>query len=182
MRDGNTSLFMSSLVIAVLKAVCSPPPVTCVQVKQSSPWWLEVVQRAVRCSTDDELVSRIKNDLTSSYKQQASKLSMADKYTDQSYISTRCWLAAPRTAAHHSSVHVPVRNPDPVPLQVQGRCGSPAPPHLSDPGPDEEPEDGSGRREGAGGPGVERGHRGGHRLPPETPETSSKHVMYPFII
>ncbi|KAI4793952.1 hypothetical protein KUCAC02_032376, partial [Chaenocephalus aceratus] len=51
-------------------------------VKQSSPWWLEVVQRAVRSSTDDELVSRIKNDLTSSYKQQASKLSMADKFRD----------------------------------------------------------------------------------------------------
>ncbi|KAF3845604.1 hypothetical protein F7725_008767 [Dissostichus mawsoni] len=49
------------------------------KVKLNSPWWLEVVQRAVRCSTDDELVSRIKNDLTSSYKQQASKLSMADK-------------------------------------------------------------------------------------------------------
>ncbi|KAL3049730.1 hypothetical protein OYC64_009061 [Pagothenia borchgrevinki] len=52
------------------------------KVKLNSPWWLDVVQRAVRCSTDDELVSRIKNDLTSSYKQQASKLSMADKFRD----------------------------------------------------------------------------------------------------
>ncbi|KAK1894399.1 E3 ubiquitin-protein ligase SHPRH [Dissostichus eleginoides] len=52
------------------------------KVKLNSPWWLEVVQRAVRCSTDDELVSRIKNDLTSSYKQQASRLSMADKFRD----------------------------------------------------------------------------------------------------
>uniref|UniRef100_A0A669E891 SNF2 histone linker PHD RING helicase n=1 Tax=Oreochromis niloticus TaxID=8128 RepID=A0A669E891_ORENI len=38
--------------------------------------------RAVRCSTDDDLVSRIKNELTSSYKQQAHKLSMADKFRD----------------------------------------------------------------------------------------------------
>ncbi|XP_063765711.1 E3 ubiquitin-protein ligase SHPRH isoform X2 [Eleginops maclovinus] len=52
------------------------------KVKLNSPWWLDVVQRAVRCSTDDELVSRIKNELTSGYKQQASKLSMADKFRD----------------------------------------------------------------------------------------------------
>lgn len=50
------------------------------KVKLNSPWWLDVIQRAVRCSTDDDLVSRIKNELTDvSYKQQAHKLSMADK-------------------------------------------------------------------------------------------------------
>uniref|UniRef100_A0A8D3AT54 SNF2 histone linker PHD RING helicase n=1 Tax=Scophthalmus maximus TaxID=52904 RepID=A0A8D3AT54_SCOMX len=52
------------------------------KVKPNSPWWLEVIQRAIDCSTDDDLVSRIKNELTSSYKQQASKLSMADKFRD----------------------------------------------------------------------------------------------------
>ncbi|XP_026007203.1 E3 ubiquitin-protein ligase SHPRH [Astatotilapia calliptera] len=52
------------------------------KVKLNSPWWLDVIQRAVRCSTDDDLVSRIKNELTSSYKQQAHKLSMADKFRD----------------------------------------------------------------------------------------------------
>ncbi|XP_026161290.1 E3 ubiquitin-protein ligase SHPRH isoform X2 [Mastacembelus armatus] len=52
------------------------------KVKLNSPWWLDVIQRAIRCSTDDDLVSRIKNELTSSYKQQAHKLSMADKFRD----------------------------------------------------------------------------------------------------
>lgn len=52
------------------------------KVKLNSPWWLDVIQRAVRCSTDDDLVSRVKNELTSSYKQQAHKLSMADKFRD----------------------------------------------------------------------------------------------------
>ncbi|XP_051942712.1 E3 ubiquitin-protein ligase SHPRH isoform X1 [Hippocampus zosterae] len=52
------------------------------KVNLSSPWWLEVIQRAVRCATDDDLVGRIKNELTSSYKQQAHKLSMADKFRD----------------------------------------------------------------------------------------------------
>ncbi|XP_024913971.1 E3 ubiquitin-protein ligase SHPRH isoform X2 [Cynoglossus semilaevis] len=51
------------------------------KVKVNSPWWLDVIQRAIRCSTDDDLVSRIKNELTS-YKQQASKMSMADKFRD----------------------------------------------------------------------------------------------------
>uniref|UniRef100_A0A4W6EYH5 SNF2 histone linker PHD RING helicase n=1 Tax=Lates calcarifer TaxID=8187 RepID=A0A4W6EYH5_LATCA len=50
------------------------------KVNLNSPWWLDVIQRAIRCSTDDDLVSRIKNELTSSYKQQASKLSMADNF------------------------------------------------------------------------------------------------------
>lgn len=51
-----------------------------VQVSLNSPWWLDVIQKATRSSYDDDLVSRIKNELTCSYKQQASKLSMADKY------------------------------------------------------------------------------------------------------
>ncbi|XP_074516549.1 E3 ubiquitin-protein ligase SHPRH isoform X2 [Sebastes fasciatus] len=52
------------------------------KVKLNTPWWLEVIQRAIRSSYDDDLVSRIKNELTSSYKQQANKLSMADKFRD----------------------------------------------------------------------------------------------------
>ncbi|XP_037550963.1 E3 ubiquitin-protein ligase SHPRH [Nematolebias whitei] len=49
-----------------------------------SPWWLEVIQTAIRCSTDDDLVSRVQNELTCSYKQQPNKLSMADKFRDAS--------------------------------------------------------------------------------------------------
>ncbi|XP_077476822.1 E3 ubiquitin-protein ligase SHPRH [Stigmatopora argus] len=52
------------------------------KVNLNSPWWVEVIQRALRCSTDDDLVGRVKNELTSSYKQQAHKLSMADKFRD----------------------------------------------------------------------------------------------------
>uniref|UniRef100_A0A665XCI5 SNF2 histone linker PHD RING helicase n=1 Tax=Echeneis naucrates TaxID=173247 RepID=A0A665XCI5_ECHNA len=52
------------------------------KVNLNSPWWLDVIQRAIRCSNDDDLVSRIKNELTCSYKQQASKISMADKFRD----------------------------------------------------------------------------------------------------
>ncbi|MGH0146195.1 UNVERIFIED_CONTAM: hypothetical protein FKN15_007933 [Acipenser sinensis] len=44
-----------------------------------SPWWLEVIQRAIQCKIDEDLVLRIQNELTSNYKQQTSKLSMADK-------------------------------------------------------------------------------------------------------
>ncbi|KAI3367521.1 hypothetical protein L3Q82_026377 [Scortum barcoo] len=53
------------------------------KVNLNSPWWLDVIQRAIRSSYDDDLVSRVKNaELTSSYKQQANKLSMADKFRD----------------------------------------------------------------------------------------------------
>ncbi|XP_072221237.1 E3 ubiquitin-protein ligase SHPRH [Leuresthes tenuis] len=52
------------------------------KVNLNSPWWLEVIQRAIRCSTDDDLVVRVKNELTCSYKQQPNKLSMADKFRD----------------------------------------------------------------------------------------------------
>ncbi|XP_029982035.1 E3 ubiquitin-protein ligase SHPRH isoform X2 [Sphaeramia orbicularis] len=54
------------------------------KVNLNSPWWLEVIQKAIRSSTDDDLVSRIKNELTSNYKQQPNKLSMADKFRDGS--------------------------------------------------------------------------------------------------
>lgn len=49
------------------------------KVKLNAPWWLDVIQRSIRCSYDDDLVSRVKNELTCSYKQQAHKFSMADK-------------------------------------------------------------------------------------------------------
>lgn len=44
-----------------------------------SPWWLDVIQQAIQYSMDDDLVGRIQNELTCSYKQQANKLSLADK-------------------------------------------------------------------------------------------------------
>lgn len=52
------------------------------KVNLNAPWWLDVVAKATRSSNDDDLVSRIKNELTSSYKQQANKLTMADKFRD----------------------------------------------------------------------------------------------------
>ncbi|XP_054470083.1 E3 ubiquitin-protein ligase SHPRH [Anoplopoma fimbria] len=52
------------------------------KVNLNTPWWLDVIEKAIRCSNDDDLVSRIKNELTSSYKQQANKLTMAEKFRD----------------------------------------------------------------------------------------------------
>lgn len=49
------------------------------QIRSSSPWWLDVIQSAIQYAIDEELVQRVQNDLTSNYKQQMSKLSMADK-------------------------------------------------------------------------------------------------------
>ncbi|KAJ0062914.1 hypothetical protein NL108_008247, partial [Boleophthalmus pectinirostris] len=54
------------------------------KVKLNSPWWLDVVQKAVRSSSEDELVTRVKNELTTNYKQPINKLSMADKFRDAS--------------------------------------------------------------------------------------------------
>ncbi|MEE6475060.1 hypothetical protein FKM82_010603 [Ascaphus truei] len=48
----------------------------------SSPWWLDVIQRAIQYAIDEELVQRVHNEITSNYKQQTSKLSMADKFRD----------------------------------------------------------------------------------------------------
>lgn len=48
------------------------------KVKLNSPWWLDVIQRSVRNSNDDDLVVRVKNELTSN-KHQVNKFSMADK-------------------------------------------------------------------------------------------------------
>ncbi|KAJ8399429.1 hypothetical protein AAFF_G00411410 [Aldrovandia affinis] len=52
------------------------------KVHHRSPWWMDVIQRAIQYSTDDDLVLRIQNDLTCSYKQEASKITMADKFRD----------------------------------------------------------------------------------------------------
>nr|XP_055027595.1 E3 ubiquitin-protein ligase SHPRH isoform X2 [Misgurnus anguillicaudatus] len=52
------------------------------KVNLRSPWWLDVTQQTIQHSIDDDLVSRIQNELSCSYKQEANKLSLADKFRD----------------------------------------------------------------------------------------------------
>lgn len=49
------------------------------QIYSNSPWWLNVIHRAIEFSIDEELVQRVRNEITSNYKQQTSKLSMSEK-------------------------------------------------------------------------------------------------------
>ncbi|XP_072265386.1 E3 ubiquitin-protein ligase SHPRH isoform X2 [Pyxicephalus adspersus] len=48
----------------------------------SSPWWIDVIQRAIHNSSDEDLVQRVQNEITTRYKHQVNKLSMADKFRD----------------------------------------------------------------------------------------------------
>ncbi|KAL4624011.1 E3 ubiquitin-protein ligase SHPRH [Arapaima gigas] len=52
------------------------------KVHLQAPWWLDVIQEAIQYSIDDELVLRVQNELTCNYKQEASKMSLADKFRD----------------------------------------------------------------------------------------------------
>nr|XP_006111361.1 E3 ubiquitin-protein ligase SHPRH [Pelodiscus sinensis] len=52
------------------------------KVHSGSPWWLDVIQTAIQYAIDEELVQRVQNEITSNYKQQTNKLSMADKFRD----------------------------------------------------------------------------------------------------
>ncbi|NXA23985.1 SHPRH ligase, partial [Ibidorhyncha struthersii] len=52
------------------------------QRKAGSPWWLDVIQTAIQYAIDEELVQRVQNEITSNYKQQTNKLSMAEKFRD----------------------------------------------------------------------------------------------------
>uniref|UniRef100_A0A7N4P2F5 E3 ubiquitin-protein ligase SHPRH n=1 Tax=Sarcophilus harrisii TaxID=9305 RepID=A0A7N4P2F5_SARHA len=48
------------------------------KIHSGSPWWLDVIQSAIQYAIDEELVQRVQNEITSNYKQQTSKLSMAE--------------------------------------------------------------------------------------------------------
>uniref|UniRef100_A0A8C3HTU0 E3 ubiquitin-protein ligase SHPRH n=1 Tax=Chrysemys picta bellii TaxID=8478 RepID=A0A8C3HTU0_CHRPI len=52
------------------------------KIHSGSPWWLDVIQTAIQYAVDEELVQRVQNEITSNYKQQTNKLSMADKFRD----------------------------------------------------------------------------------------------------
>ncbi|XP_068794916.1 E3 ubiquitin-protein ligase SHPRH isoform X2 [Struthio camelus] len=52
------------------------------KIHSGSPWWLDVIQTAIQYAIDEELVQRVQNEITSNYKQQTNKLSMADKFRD----------------------------------------------------------------------------------------------------
>ncbi|NWU68810.1 SHPRH ligase, partial [Pterocles burchelli] len=52
------------------------------QRKAGSPWWLDVIQTAIQYAIDEELVQRVRNEITCNYKQQINKFSMAEKFRD----------------------------------------------------------------------------------------------------
>uniref|UniRef100_A0A8C8AYD6 E3 ubiquitin-protein ligase SHPRH n=1 Tax=Otus sunia TaxID=257818 RepID=A0A8C8AYD6_9STRI len=52
------------------------------KIHSGSPWWLDVIQTAIQYAIDEELVQRVQNEIASNYKQQTSKLSMAEKFRD----------------------------------------------------------------------------------------------------
>ncbi|XP_069091339.1 E3 ubiquitin-protein ligase SHPRH [Pleurodeles waltl] len=52
------------------------------KIHPGSPWWMDIIQHAIQYAIDEELVQRIQSELTSSYKQQTNKLSMAEKFRD----------------------------------------------------------------------------------------------------
>ncbi|XP_075410539.1 E3 ubiquitin-protein ligase SHPRH [Tenrec ecaudatus] len=52
------------------------------KIRSNSPWWLNVIHRAIECAFEEELVQRVRNEITSNYKQQTGKLSMSEKFHD----------------------------------------------------------------------------------------------------
>lgn len=52
------------------------------KIYSNSPWWLNVIHRAIEFAIDEELVQRVRNEITSNYKQQIDKLSMSEKFHD----------------------------------------------------------------------------------------------------
>ncbi|XP_060044687.1 E3 ubiquitin-protein ligase SHPRH isoform X2 [Erinaceus europaeus] len=52
------------------------------KVHPNSPWWLNVIHRAIDFSVEEELVQRVRNEITCNYKQQIDKLSMSEKFRD----------------------------------------------------------------------------------------------------
>uniref|UniRef100_A0A8D2JME1 E3 ubiquitin-protein ligase SHPRH n=1 Tax=Sciurus vulgaris TaxID=55149 RepID=A0A8D2JME1_SCIVU len=52
------------------------------KIHSNSPWWLNVIHRAIEFSIDEELAQRVRNEINSNYKQQTGKLSMSEKFHD----------------------------------------------------------------------------------------------------
>nr|XP_058891974.1 E3 ubiquitin-protein ligase SHPRH isoform X3 [Kogia breviceps] len=52
------------------------------KIYSNSPWWLNVIHRAIEFGIEEELVQRVRNEITSNYKQQTGKLSMSEKFHD----------------------------------------------------------------------------------------------------
>ncbi|XP_006891719.1 PREDICTED: E3 ubiquitin-protein ligase SHPRH [Elephantulus edwardii] len=52
------------------------------KIHSNSPWWLNVIQRAIEFAFEEELVQRVRNEITCNYKQQTGKLSMSEKFHD----------------------------------------------------------------------------------------------------
>ncbi|XP_051880385.1 E3 ubiquitin-protein ligase SHPRH [Pristis pectinata] len=52
------------------------------KIHSGAPWWLGIIECVQQASLDEELVIRVQNEISFSYKQEGSKLSMAEKFRD----------------------------------------------------------------------------------------------------
>lgn len=59
--------------------VSTEKTLSCLQIHSNSPWWLNVIHRAIEFGIEEELAQRVRNEITSNYKQQTGKLSMSEK-------------------------------------------------------------------------------------------------------
>ncbi|XP_048453037.1 E3 ubiquitin-protein ligase SHPRH [Rhincodon typus] len=52
------------------------------KIHPGAPWWLGIIECVLQAALDDELVTRVRNEISCNYKQQPNKLSMAEKFHD----------------------------------------------------------------------------------------------------
>lgn len=65
--------------VVITKKTLIDQLLSCLQIYSNSPWWLNVIHRAMEFGIEEELVQRVRNEITSNYKQQTGKLSMSEK-------------------------------------------------------------------------------------------------------
>ncbi|XP_072912668.1 E3 ubiquitin-protein ligase SHPRH isoform X2 [Hemitrygon akajei] len=52
------------------------------KIHSGAPWWLGIIECVQQAGLDEELAFRVQNEISSSYKQEGSKLSMSEKFRD----------------------------------------------------------------------------------------------------
>ncbi|XP_067876277.1 E3 ubiquitin-protein ligase SHPRH [Heterodontus francisci] len=89
-----------------------------------APWWLGIIECVLQAALDEELVTRVQNEIAPNYKKQATKLSMAEKFRDCRGLQFLLTVQIEELKKSQKMVQDSVRNLESPPSQEEIRLAT----------------------------------------------------------
>ncbi|XP_060708212.1 E3 ubiquitin-protein ligase SHPRH [Hemiscyllium ocellatum] len=94
------------------------------KIRSGAPWWLGIIECVQQAALADELVTRVRNEISCNYKQQPNKLSMAEKFQDCRGLQFLLTVQTEELKKSQKTVQDSVKNLESSPSQEEIRLAT----------------------------------------------------------